>query len=100
MKECAGSVSRSTKRAKWVHTPDEHEERPGQRLATRDHDVIRKRAEERQAVPATSPNGDPQRPRVLRFNFPGVDKKLREIDWGAWFRTFDQRELVSCSRRT
>ncbi len=87
-------LSRTTLRAKWINTPEEHEDRPGQSLVTRSHDVIRRWAEERHATPATTPGGDAERPRVLRFNFPDYDKRLLEISWEAWLRTFDERELV------
>jgi hemerythrin superfamily protein len=87
-------LSRTTLRAKWIESPDEHEDRPGQSLATRSHEVIRQWAEERRAAPATTPGGDSQRPRVLRFNFPGFDKDLQEVSWDAWFSTFDERDLV------
>jgi hemerythrin superfamily protein len=88
------ALSRTTLRAKWINSAQEHEDRPGQSLATRSHEVIRRWAEERRAAPATTPGGDPQRPRVLRFNFPGYDNKLQEISWDAWFGTFDERDLV------
>jgi hypothetical protein len=88
-------VSRSTTRAKWVESPGEGADRTGQTLATRNHDVIRQWAEERGAMPATTPGGDPSDPRVLRFNFPGFGgENLQEIDWEDWFRTFDDRNLV------
>ena len=87
-------LSRATLRAKWINSPDEHEDRPGQSLATRSHAVIRQWAEERRAAPATMPGGDTERPRVLRFNFPGFDKNLQEVSWDAWFGTFDERDLV------
>ncbi|HZP85217.1 MAG TPA: hemerythrin domain-containing protein [Burkholderiales bacterium] len=87
-------LSRTTLRAKWINSPDEHEDRPGQSLATRSHAVIKRWAQERSAVPATTPGADPEHPRVLRFNFPGFDKRLDEISWDAWLRTFDERELV------
>ena len=87
-------LSKTTLRAKWINAPEEHEDRPGQSLATRSHDVIRRWAEERRAAPATTPGRDAQRPRVLRFNFPGSDKNLQEISWDAWFGTFDERDLV------
>lgn len=94
LKEHREDLSSSTRRGKWIHHPDEHEDRPGQTLATRNHDVIRRWAEARQGVPATSPNGDAAHPRVLRFDFPGAEKKLQEVSWDAWFGTFDERELV------
>jgi hypothetical protein len=33
-------LSDSTKRARWIHSTDEHQDHPGETLATRDHDVI------------------------------------------------------------
>jgi|SRR5579884_2752341 len=89
-------LSESTKRAHWINSPDEHEERQGQTLATRNHDVIRKWAEERGGVPSTVPgteHGDHKG--VLRFNFPGYGgDNLEEISWEEWFRPFDERNLV------
>lgn len=97
IREHAAALSKTTKSAKWVHSPDEHEDRPGQSLATRSHEVIRRWAEERGAVPATiegTRHGD--RAGVLRLNFPGYasGEELEEIDWEEWFKTFDERNLV------
>lgn len=92
----AGELSESTLRARWIHSPNEHEDHPGQTLATRDHEVIMHWADERKAVPATVPgteHGD--RPGVLRLNFPGYGGgSLEQIDWDDWFAPFDERELV------
>ena len=92
----ADQLSASTKRAKWIHSPQEHEDRPGQTLATRNPEVIKHWAQERQAVPATVPgteHGDHLG--VLRFNFPGYGgSKLREVDWDQWLKTFKDRNLV------
>jgi hypothetical protein len=95
-------LSRSTLRAKWIHSADEKADRPGQTLATRSHEVIRKWAEERGGVPATTGNiEEGERPRVLRFNFPDFGgSSLKEIDWDAWFGTFDQRKLVFLFQET
>jgi hypothetical protein len=92
-----GGYSASTRRALWIESPDQRAERPGQTLATRDHDVIVQWAEERQAVPATvSGTEHDGRPGVLRFDFPnfGGGGRLRPVDWDEWFETFDQRNLV------
>ena len=68
---------------------------PGKSGTTRDHDVIRRWAEERGAVPATVPgteHGDHLG--VLRFDFPGYGgENLRHVGWDEWFRTFDERHL-------
>jgi hypothetical protein len=87
-------LSPSTLRAKWIESAEEREDHAGQTLATRAHDVIKTWAEEREAKPATIPGGDVDQPRVLRFDFPGFDDELEEVSWDAWFRTFDDRELV------
>ncbi|HEX6793487.1 MAG TPA: hemerythrin domain-containing protein [Casimicrobiaceae bacterium] len=87
-------LSRSTQHAKWIHSTDDHEDHSGQTLATRNPDVIRQWADERKAQPATTPGGDAENPRVLRFDFPGYDRELQAISWDAWLRTFDERDLV------
>jgi hypothetical protein len=90
------SLSKTTQRAKWLHDPEEHEDKPGQSLATRSHDVIRHWADDRGAKPATVHGTERERrPGVLRFNFPGYGgESLEEVNWDDWFRTFDDRELV------
>ncbi|TMF46536.1 MAG: hypothetical protein E6I32_11525 [Chloroflexi bacterium] len=96
MERHADQLSASTKRAKWIHSPQEHEDRPGQTLATRNPEVIKHWAQERQAVPATVPgteHGDHLG--VLRFNFPGYGgRKLQEVNWDQWLKTFKDRNLV------
>jgi len=65
---------------------------------TRDHDEIRRWAEERGAIPAevtgTERNGEPG---ILRFEFPKApnhnDSKLNEISWEDFFDKFDERGL-------
>jgi len=89
------NLSKTTLRAKWIHNPDEHEDRAGQTLATRDHEVIRHWAEERGAEPATVPTKDGGEPRVLRLNFPDYGgRTLEMLDWDRWFEVFDRRKLV------
>lgn len=92
------ALSRTTLRAKWLHDRSEHADRDGQSLATRSHEVIRQWAEEREAAPATVPGTERDgRPGVLRFQFDGQatgNTRLQGVDWDAWFRTFDERQLV------
>lgn len=91
------NLNESTQRAKWVGDTSTHEDHPGQTLATRDHDVIRQWAEQRQAQPATIKGGKRYgtRPGVLRFDFPGyAEGQLEAVSWDEWFETFDQRDLV------
>lgn len=93
-------LSKSTLRAKWIHSPGEQPDRPGQTLATRAHDVIRRWAEARRGQPATVGQVRAgERPRTLRFDFPangqdGRSSRLKPIEWDQWFRAFDERDLV------
>jgi hypothetical protein len=88
-------LSPSTKYAKWIDSPDDHEDRPGQSLVTRNHNVIRYWAEERDAKPATVPGAEQGQARILRFDFPGYGgKKLKTISWDEWFEPFDARDLA------
>lgn len=91
-----GAVSKPLKYSKWIDAPEDHEDRNGQSLATRHHEVIRQWAEERQATPSTvESTGRAESAGVLRLNFPGYGgQRLREIGWDEWFRTFDDRGLV------
>lgn len=86
----------TTRYAKWVNNVDEHEDRPGQSLATRNHEVIQQWVEARGGVPATVPETEHEgRPGVLRFIFDdNGNDRLQEIPWDDFFRTFDERELV------
>lgn len=93
----AGKARTTTlKYSKWIESADDHEDREGQSLATRDHDVIRRWADARKAAPATA--GDAKRGRgvgVLRMDFPGYGgKRLKKVSWQAWFETFDRNDLV------
>lgn len=84
------------KYAKWINSPDEHEDHLGQTLATHNHDVIRRWAEERQATPSTVPGSEHEgHVGVLRFDFPGYrGDRLQHISWDEWFKAFDARNLV------
>lgn len=87
--------SRGTRYAQHIDNLDEHEERLGRTLTTRNHDVIQHWAEERHATPATVPGTEHQgRKGVLRFDFAGYGGgNLQHISWEEWFKTFDEREL-------
>jgi len=78
-----------------IDAPDEHEEREGRSLVTRNHDVIRQWADERGATPASVPGSRHDgHVGVLRFDFPGYGgDNLEAIDWDDWFQAFDQRQL-------
>jgi hypothetical protein len=94
LKERGDELSRSTQHARWIHWVDQHAEHDGHTLATRNPDVIRQWAEARGGRPATSPGGDPENPRVLRFDFPDYDKNLQPVSWDAWLKVFRDRDLV------
>jgi hypothetical protein len=96
LKQVGDKLSASTRRAKWISGQDQHQDHKGQSLATRNHDVIKQWAEERNAVPATVPGTEHEnRLGVLRFNFPGYGGgNLQEVSWDQWFATFDERNLV------
>src|SRR5436305_12729855 len=86
--------SSSVKYSQEIRSPDEHEEREGRSLVTRDQDVIRQWADDRNAQPATvegTEHGDHLG--VLRFDFGGDNDRLRHVSWEEWFATFDDRGL-------
>jgi hypothetical protein len=93
-KRCLQQLSRSTQHAKWIYSPDEHEDERGQTLATRNPAVIQRWADERKAKPATIPGADPERPRVLRLDFPGYAEDLEPVSWDAWCAVFERRQVV------
>ena len=94
--EHSDELSKTTQQAKWIHVVSQHEDHPGQTLATREHAVIQHWAAERQAEPATVPgteHGDHLG--VLRFDFPRYGgQDLKRVSWEEWFKTFDERQLV------
>lgn len=89
-------LSPTTLRARWINNLNEHEDHPGQTLATQNPEVIKHWAEERGGTPATVPgteHGDHLG--VLRINFPGYGgQKLQEVSWEQWMQTFKDRKLV------
>src|SRR4051794_24247625 len=76
-----------------ITSTDEHEEHEGETLHTREHDVIRRWAEERGGRPAMVEGTETGDGGVLRLDFQGKTDRLREVDWDDWFRVFDDREL-------
>ena len=100
LKEHGDELSRSTQHALWIHHPDQHADHDGQTLATRNPAVIRRWAEERGGRPATIPGADVENPRVLRIDFPEYDERLQAVSWDAWFKVFQDRELVFLFQET
>jgi hypothetical protein len=84
-----------------VESTNEPEVLESRTHVTRNHDVVRRWAARRQAVPATgeATTSGPQTVDVqdggagIRFNFPAV-ARFREIDWDEWFQNFDANDLV------
>lgn len=88
-------LSKSTQRAKWIHSPDERPDRKGQTLATRSIEVIRAWAEERGGRPAVATRGRGGEARTLRMSFTEEgNSRLEQVSWDEWFRTFRDRDLV------
>ena len=87
-------TSKSLKYSQEITSPQDEPERPGRSLATTNHEVIRRWAEEREGVPATvggTEHGDHLG--VLRLDFGGDNADLRQVSWDEWFETFDVRKL-------
>jgi hypothetical protein len=88
--------SSSVKYSHMVNSPDEIPDEPGRSLVTTNHEVIRRWAEERGAVPATVSGTEHEDTLgVLTFDFPplGDNDRLRQVSWDEWFATFDRRKL-------
>jgi len=87
-------TSRSLQYSQEITSPDDDPEREGRSLATTSHEVIRRWAEERNAVPATVEGTEhDDHLGVLRFDFRGDSDNLRHVSWDEWFATFDTRKL-------
>ena len=86
--------SDSVKYNQVIDDVDEHAEREGRSLVTRNHEVIQTWAEERKAVPASVEGSEHDgHVGVLRFDFPGGATDLKHISWDDWFEAFDARKL-------
>jgi hypothetical protein len=70
-------------------------------VATRNHQLIQRWAQRRQAEPATGEETESGPSTVsvndegsgVRFNFPAAGR-FRPISWDEWFRNFDKNSLV------
>ncbi|GAB2661144.1 hypothetical protein ACWDYH_07515 [Nocardia goodfellowii] len=87
--------SRTLNPEQQINSPTEQPDRADRTLVTRNHEVIRRWAEQRGARPATTPfseyNG---RLNNLRFDFPGYGGAiLQPVEWEKWFDTFDARHF-------
>ncbi|MFC9897937.1 hypothetical protein ACFVMC_29960 [Nocardia sp. NPDC127579] len=83
--------SRPLKSAQQINST----EPPDRTRVTRDHEVIRRWAEQRGARPATTPFSETNgRLGNLRFDFPGYGGAiLQPVEWERWFDTFDARHF-------
>jgi hypothetical protein len=87
-------LSESTRRAKWIESPDDRADRKGQTLATTSHEVIEAWADDRGGRPAVATRGPGGEPRVLRIKFDEGSDSLEIVEWDEWFEPFDGRDLV------
>jgi hypothetical protein len=94
-KRTGKKTSDSLKYAQEITSTDDKPERAGRSLVTTDHEVIRRWAKARQAVPATVAGTEHEgHLGVLRFDFPGYSgDRLTEVNWDEWLGTFDERRL-------
>lgn len=92
----ANGRSKTLAYAQPISSTQDQPERPGRSLVTRNHDVIRRWAEARNAQPATIEGTERDgRLGVLTFDFPGWREGggLKPVSWDEWFETFDLRDL-------
>jgi predicted HTH domain antitoxin len=94
-KRTGKKTSDSLKYAQEITSTADKPERAGRSLVTTDHEVIRRWAKARRAVPATVAGTHRDgHLGVLRFDFPGYSgDRLMEVSWAEWLRTFDERRL-------
>jgi predicted HTH domain antitoxin len=94
-KRTGRNTSSSLRYAQEIKSPSDRPERAGRSLVTTDHEVIRRWAAARKAVPATVEGTDHDgHLGVLRLDFPGYSgDRLTEVSWDDWFEAFDKRRL-------
>ena len=85
----------SLKYSQEITSTKDRPERAGRSLVTTDHEVIRKWAKARKAVPSTVQGTEHGgHLGVLRLDFPGyTGDRLTEVSWDDWLGTFDKRRL-------
>jgi predicted HTH domain antitoxin len=94
-KRTGKNTAKSLQYAQEIRSTDDRPERAGRSLVTTDHEVIRRWAQARKAVPATVAGTEHEgHLGVLRFDFPGyTGDRLTEVSWDEWFEAFDKRRL-------
>jgi hypothetical protein len=79
-------VASALQHCQEVRCLEDHPDEPGRSLVTLDHEVIRRWAQSRHAVPAKDRFG------LLRLDFGRSG--LRHIDWHEWFELFDSSQAT------
>jgi hypothetical protein len=94
-KRTGQKTSRPLRDSPEITATTDRPERDGLSLVTTDHEVIRRWAKARRAVPATvAGTHHDGHLGVLGFDFPGDSgDRLIEVSWAEWFETFDKRRL-------
>ncbi len=89
-------ASRSLRDPQEITASTDRPEPAGRSLVTTDHEVIRRWAKARRAVPATVAGTHYDgHLGVLGFGFPGDSgDRLVEVSWAEWFEAFDKRRLT------
>jgi len=94
------SAPKRRRSVKRIDSPKDRPDRDGQTLETRNEEVIRAWAEERQAEPAAI-RADDGSLRTLRLDFPGGDDlsggrrgSLQRVSWDDWLGTLRDRDLT------
>jgi hypothetical protein len=82
--------------AKWIDSNEDREDRPGQFLATRNHQVIRAWATLRHAKPVLLRASNPSDP-IEALRLQVSDRRVSEYDhvtWDEWFELMDGANLT------
>jgi hypothetical protein len=94
------SAPRRRRSVRRIDSPKDRPDRNGQTLETRNEEVIRAWAAERDAEPAAI-RADDGSLRTLRLDFPGGDDLTterrgspRHVPWDEWLRTLRDRNLT------
>jgi hypothetical protein len=95
-RRCVMDTDRNDEIPEDRSAPEETEGREQVLARTKDHDTIRRWADDHHATPATAPDPEGSGLSVLRLDFRvGVDiEELTPIAWNEWFAAFDERGLT------
>lgn len=95
-KRTGKKTSRPGRYPQEITSTRDRPDRAERSLVTTDHEVIRRWAKARQAVPATvAGTHHDGHLGVLQFDLPGYSgDRLVEVSWAEWFEAFDKRRLT------